>query len=102
MAFSFFVGATNGAALVCNIQIMQKGAPDQLRGRVFTTLGGTMSLTAALGIVVSGTATDALGPRVVLSGLAILLLTSGSLALYLLRGWLGGEPAAPPAPVADA
>lgn len=100
IAFSFLAGVTNGGALVCNIQIMQKGAPDQFRGRVLTTLGGTMSIVGALGIVVSGAATDALGSRVVLGSLAALLLASASVALYMLRGWREGEPSASGTPAA--
>ena len=57
------VGAANGAAVVCNALLVQRGTPDELRGRVFTLLMSSSFAVFALGMVVSGPLTDAIGPR---------------------------------------
>ncbi|HKH32177.1 MAG TPA: MFS transporter, partial [Gaiellaceae bacterium] len=55
------VGAANGAAVVCNALLVQRGSPDALRGRVFTVLMSSSFGVLALGMVVSGPLTDAVG-----------------------------------------
>ena len=74
-----FVGAGNGAAVVCNAILVQRGAPDALRGRAFTVLMSSNYVVLGLGMLVAGPITDAIGPRAVwaiagaLSGLAALI-----------------------------
>ena len=74
-----FVGAGNGAAVVCNAVLVQRGAPDELRGRAFTVLMSSNYVVLGLGMLVAGPITDAVGPRAVwaiagaLSGLAALI-----------------------------
>jgi MFS family permease len=61
-------GAGNGAANVYNVLLVQRGAPDRLRGRVFTAM---MSVTFAVfgaGMIVGGPITDAVGARWVYAG----------------------------------
>jgi MFS family permease len=74
-----FVGAGNGTAVVCNALLVQRGAPDELRGRAFTVLMSSNYATLGLGMIFAGPVTDALGPRAVwaiaggLCGLAALI-----------------------------
>jgi MFS family permease len=58
-----FVGAGNGAAVVCNALLVQRGAPDELRGRAFTVLMSSNYAVLGLGMLVAGPLTDAIGPR---------------------------------------
>jgi MFS family permease len=74
-----FVGAGNGAAVVCNALLVQRGAPDELRGRAFTVLMSSNYVVLGLGMLVAGPLTNAIGPRSVwaiaggLSGAAALI-----------------------------
>jgi MFS family permease len=79
------VGAANGAAVVCNALLVQRGSPDALRGRVFTVLMSSSFGVLALGMVVSGPLTDAVGPRWVWGAAAALACLSATLALLMTR-----------------
>ena len=79
------VGAANGAAVVCNALLVQRGSPDALRGRVFTVLMSSSFGVLALGMVVSGPLTDAVGPRWVWGAAAALAGLSATLALLMTR-----------------
>jgi len=80
------VGAANGTAVVCNALFVQRGSPDALRGRVFTVLMSSSFGVLALGMIVSGPLTDAVGPRWVWGASAALAGLSAVLALVLSRG----------------
>jgi MFS family permease len=73
------VGAGNGTAVVCNALLVQRGSPDELRGRAFTVLMSSNYVVLGLGMLFAGPITDALGPRAVwavaggLCGLAALI-----------------------------
>jgi len=56
-------GIGNGAAVVYNSLLVQRGAPDHLRGRVFTVIMSTNFALLGLGMIVAGPLTDALGAR---------------------------------------
>ena len=56
-------GAGNGAAIVCNALLVQRGAPDQLRGRAFTVLMSANTAMLTLGMVAAGDLTGVIGPR---------------------------------------
>jgi MFS family permease len=56
-------GAGNGAAIVYNSLLVQGGAPDRLRGRVFTALMSSTFAVMGLGMIVAGPLTDRFGPR---------------------------------------
>ena len=56
-------GAGNGAAVVYNSLLVQRGAPDEFRGRVFTVIMSTNFALLGLGMVVAGPLTDAVGAR---------------------------------------
>jgi MFS family permease len=79
-------GAGNGAAIVCNALLVQRGAPDRLRGRAFTVLMSSNVTFLAVGMLVAGRLTDAVGPRWVWVGAAILSTVAASVGFMLARG----------------
>ncbi len=66
-------GAGNGAANVYNILLVQRGAPDRLRGRAFTVMMSATFAVFGLGMIVGGPLTDAVGARWVYAGSAVLV-----------------------------
>ena len=58
-------GAGNGAAVVYNSLLVQRGAPDEYRGRAFTVIMSTNFALLGLGMIVAGPLTDAVGARMV-------------------------------------
>ncbi|HET7856251.1 MAG TPA: MFS transporter [Gaiellaceae bacterium] len=56
-------GAGNGIALVCNALLVQRGAPDRLRGRVFTVLMSSNYVVFGLGMVIAAPLTNEYGAR---------------------------------------
>lgn len=64
-AFVAVVGVGNGAAVVCNALLVQRGVPDELRGRAFTVLMSLNYAVLGLGMIAAGPITDALGARAV-------------------------------------
>ena len=56
-------GVGNAAALVCNTLLVQRGAPDHLRGRAFTLIMGSNFAVLGAGMAVAGPLVDALGAR---------------------------------------
>ncbi len=89
------VGAANGTAVVCNALFVQRGSPDSLRGRVFTVLMSSSFAVLALGLIVAGPLTDAVGPRWVWGASAAVAALSAFLALALSRG-IRAEPVLEP------
>jgi MFS family permease len=77
--FVVLLGLGNGAAVVCNALLVQRGAPDHLRGRAFTVIMSTNYALLALGMAAAGPLTDVIGPRwlwgsaAILSGVAAVL-----------------------------
>jgi predicted MFS family arabinose efflux permease len=73
------VGFGNGIAVVCNVLFVQRGAPDELRGRAFTIIMSSNYAVLGISMALAGLATDALGARWVwglsaaFAGLAALL-----------------------------
>ena len=53
----------NGAAVVCNALLVQRGAPDELRGRAFTVIMSSNYALLGLGMIAAGALTDAFGAR---------------------------------------
>ena len=78
-AFMVAVGLGNGVAVVCNALFVQRGAPDQLRGRVFTIIMSSNYAVLGVAMAAAGLLTDAIGPRwvwlvsAVFAGVAALL-----------------------------
>jgi len=73
-------GIGNGAAVVCNSLLVQRGATDEIRGRVFTVIMSVNYAVYGLGFVVAGPLTDSVGPRWVFGGVAVVLVFTSVLA----------------------
>jgi MFS family permease len=84
-------GAGNGATIVCNALLVQRGAPDRFRGRAFTVLMSSNVTFLALGLVLGGRLTEAFGPRWVW-GAAALLSTTAAVVGFTLARSLGEVP----------
>src|SRR3954471_3534658 len=57
------VGFGNGIAVVCNALLVQRGAPDELRGRAFTIIMSSNYAVLGISMALAGLVTDALGAR---------------------------------------
>ena len=79
-------GIGNGTAVVCNSLLVQRGAPDELRGRVFTAIMSVNYAAYALGFVIAGPLTDGVGPRWVFGGVGAVLAFASLVAYALARG----------------
>jgi len=73
----------NGAAVVCNALLVQRGAPDELRGRAFTVIMSTNYALLGLGMIAAGALTDAFGARFVWGAAAVAYLAA-ALAAFML------------------
>jgi MFS family permease len=78
-------GVGNGAAVVCNAVLVQRGAPDRLRGRAFTVVMSVGYAVLGLGMIIAGFLTDALGARAVWGMAAVLLAIAAVVGLVLVR-----------------
>jgi MFS family permease len=79
-------GAGNGATIVCNALLVQRGAPDRFRGRAFTVLMSSNVTFLALGLVLGGRLTDVFGPRWVWGVSALLSFVAAVVGFTLARG----------------
>jgi MFS family permease len=79
-------GIGNGTAVVCNSLLVQRGAPDPIRGRVFTVIMSVNYAVYGLGFVIAGPLTDSVGPRWVFGGVGIVLAFASVVAYALSRG----------------
>jgi len=79
-------GVGNGAAVVCNALLVQRGAPDQMRGRVFAVLMGSNVAVLTLGMLVGGNVTEMTGPRWVFTAAAIGAAAAAIVGYVLARG----------------
>jgi len=79
-------GIGNGAAVVCNALFVQRGAPDELRGRVFTVLMSSTYLVLGIGMAVAGPLTNEVGARWVWGGAAAITAVAAGTGLALARG----------------
>ena len=60
-------GCGNGSAIVCNALLVQRGAPDALRGRAFAVLMSSNVAFVTAGMVLAGWLTDMVGARWILA-----------------------------------
>jgi MFS family permease len=81
-----FAGAGNGAAVVCNAVLIQRGASDEMRGRVFTVLMSSTYAVLGLGMLIAGPLTDALGARTVWALGGVLCLGAALVGVAMARG----------------
>jgi MFS family permease len=98
-AFVVLLGLGNGAAVVCNALLVQRGAPDHVRGRAFTVIMGSNYALLALGMAAAGPLTNVIGPRWLWGSAALL---SGAAAVFgytLTRR--AAEEAQPPPPLLE-
>jgi len=79
-------GAGNGSAVVCNALLVQRGAPDQLRGRAFAVLMSSNVAMLTIGMILAGHFTDVFGPRWVWGVAAALAALAGAIGYVLARG----------------
>jgi MFS family permease len=79
-------GIGNGATVVCNSLLVQRGAPDELRGRAFTVIMSINYLAFAGGFVLGGLVDDWFGPRWVWGIASIVLACAGLAGYALARG----------------
>jgi MFS family permease len=64
---------------------VQRGAPDAIRGRVFTVIMSVNYAFYGLGFVIAGPLTDSVGPRWVFGGVGV-VVACASLVAYALAG----------------
>ncbi|HET8607299.1 MAG TPA: MFS transporter [Gaiellaceae bacterium] len=92
-------GVGNGIAVVANITLVQRGAPDHLRGRAFTVIMSANFVVLGAAMFAAGPLTDRFGARWLWGGSALVLLAAAVLARALCRALLVE---APPQAVAQA
>jgi MFS family permease len=78
-------GIGNGTAVVCNALLVQRGAPDEIRGRVFTVIMSVNYAVYGVGFLVAGPLTDGVGPRWVFGGVGVVLAFASLVAYGLAR-----------------
>jgi MFS family permease len=76
----------NGVAVVCNLLLVQRGAPDHLRGRAFTVIMSANYFMLGLGMAAAGPLTDTIGARWMWGAAAATYGLATLLALVLARG----------------
>ncbi len=79
--------AGNGAAIVCNQILVQRGAPDRYRGRALATIMSSNYAVLGLAMAGAGVLTGVFGPRWVWLGAGVLYVFAAFVAMVLTR-WL--------------
>ena len=79
-------GVGNGAAVVGNITFVQRGAPDQIRGRAFTLLMSVNYGVLGIAFIAAGPVTNAIGARWAYAIAAGAIAVAAGLAWYFARG----------------
>ena len=79
--------AGNGAAIVCNRLLVQRGAPDQYRGRALATIMSANYAVLGLSMAAAGVLTDVFGARSVWVAAGVVYLLGALVALAMTR-WL--------------
>ena len=89
IALPFIVGSSagNGAAIICNQLLVQRGAPDRFRGRALATIMSSNFAVLGLAMAVTGVLTVSIGARWILLGAATANLLTAVVALQMTR-WL--------------
>ena len=92
-------GAGNGIGLVCNMTLIQQVVSDERRGQIFAVLGSLVQTFTLIGTLAAGPLTEVIGPRLVWSVSAALLVIGyvNAVVVSALRRSRG--PAAPAAAV---
>jgi MFS family permease len=79
-------GAGNGIAVVCNATLVQRGAPDRLRGRVFTVLMSSNYAVLGFGMVIGGLLTNEYDARWIWGGASLIAVVAAIVGYSLARG----------------
>jgi MFS family permease len=79
-------GLGNGVAVVTNAVLVQRGAPDRLRGRAFAVVMSVGYTVLGLGMIAAGVLTNELGARAVWGISAGLLAVAAVVGFALLHG----------------
>jgi MFS family permease len=79
-------GLGNGAVVVYNSLLVQRGAPDSLRGRAFTVLMSAYFALVGLGMIVAGPIVDSVGARWAYAGAGAVGAIAAAAGLALARG----------------
>jgi MFS family permease len=79
-------GFGNGGAVVANITMVQRGAPDHVRGRAFTLLISATNLVLGAAFVAAGPLTNAIGARWVYAAAAGTIAVGAFTAWQFMRG----------------
>jgi MFS family permease len=89
LAIAFVVGgaAGNGSVVVCNRLLVQRGAPDQYRGRALATIMSSNYAVVGLAMAAAGVLTDLVSARAVWVGAGVLYLVAAVVAFFMTR-WL--------------
>jgi MFS family permease len=80
----FVSGAGNGTAIVANIVLVQRGAPDRLRGRAFTVLIGATYAAMGAGLIAAGPLIDVFGARWIYVGAGVCIGAAAALGAAML------------------
>jgi MFS family permease len=78
-------GAGNGVAVITNAVLVQRGAPDRLRGRAFAVVMSLGYAFLGLGMIVAGPHTNEAGARTVWAAAAGLLGIAAIVGFLLAR-----------------
>jgi MFS family permease len=81
----------NGAAVVCNALFIQRGAPDELRGRAFTVIMSSTYVTLGIGMIAAGWLTDVYGARWVWGAASVAYLVGALCTVVLAPRGLEAE-----------
>ena len=71
--------------VVANITLVQRGAPDRLRGRAFTVIMSSNFVLLGFAMLAAGPLTDRYGARWIWGGSAVVLLVAAAAALTMTR-----------------
>ncbi len=89
LAVAFVIGgaAGNGSVVVCNRLLVQRGAPDQYRGRALATIMSSNYAVVGVAMAAAGVLIDLVGARAVWIAAGGLYLVAAGVALVMTR-WL--------------
>lgn len=105
LAFVVVLGLGNGVATVCNPLLVQRGAPDRVRGRVFTTVMSVNFAALGLAMAATGPLIDSVGARWTFAAAGTAHGIAALVGLAMLRGVSADRPQQAdeqPAPLAPA
>ena len=78
-------GIGNGVAVVCNALLVQRGASDEIRGRVFTVIMSVNYAAYGIAVLAAGPLTDSYGARWIYGVVGALLVLASLVAFVLGR-----------------